>query len=358
MQREWVGFHEVPGILLVRLMSRCNEKCLFCMVADEIQQSADVDYQVAAQRIAAQPRGTQIEFFGGEPTIYPRFLDLLKVARSHGFYCSIATNLRIFHSEQFTRQVAELDASQIYVRTSIYGDSADLHDYYTSTRGSYQQTVRGIHNVVAAGFHSQVNIVILKQNVDRLSAIVQQVHDWGVPRVKFGNLIYLATCGDHAIPLSTVKPHLLAAVQLAEDLGLVVTVEKTPVCIINGRLDLMSTERLIYSSSRVFDDADTCRGCLVRRWCDGLDPDYAARYSFDGINRLTDIPEATIRSKSASLADPELMKMCCVEIPDATPDEVTAKVLLELSRRVKERHGDLAIFPRQYVRAAPQTATL
>ena len=138
MESEWVGFHEVPGILLVRLMSRCNERCVFCMVADEIEQSADLDYLAAADRITSQPAGTQIEFFGGEPTIYPRFLDLLTVARQHGYYCSVATNMRIFHSEAFTRRVASLDASQIYMRTSIYGDSVELHDRYTATRGSYR----------------------------------------------------------------------------------------------------------------------------------------------------------------------------------------------------------------------------
>ena len=54
---QWVGFHEVPGILLVRLMSRCNEKCLFCMVADEIALSDDLDYQeVADDDRARSPR--------------------------------------------------------------------------------------------------------------------------------------------------------------------------------------------------------------------------------------------------------------------------------------------------------------
>jgi pyruvate-formate lyase-activating enzyme len=348
---EWVGFHEVPGILLVRLMSRCNEKCLFCMVADEIVQSRDLDYEAAARRIASQPQGTQIEFFGGEPTIYPRFLDLLRVARASGYPCSIATNMRVFHSEAYTAKVAALDASRIYVRTSIYGHSAELHDYYTDTRGSYRQTVRGIANTVGAGFLTQVNVVILRHNVDRLVDITRQVHGWGVPRIKFGNLISLSTCGDHAVRLSQVRPQLLEAIRVAEDLGLTVTVEKTPTCVVDGRLDLMSTERTIYSSDRVFDDAGACGGCLVRRWCDGVDPDYVARYGFDGIRRLDDVPEAAVRFEPSELADLELLKMCCVRIPETVPDPATVASLAALSARVQERHGDLAVFPDRYVRA-------
>src|SRR5262245_1057462 len=145
---EWVGFVEVPGILMIRLMSRCNEKCLFCMVADEIAGSDDLNFQEAVARIASQPPGTLIEFFGGEPTIYPQFLDLLRETRQRGYPCSIATNLRIFHSRKFTRAVADLDATQIYIRTSIYGCDVALHDYYTATPGSYAQTLAGIHNIV------------------------------------------------------------------------------------------------------------------------------------------------------------------------------------------------------------------
>lgn len=348
MQKEWVGFHEIPGILLVRLMSRCNEKCLFCMVADEIEQSDDVDFQAAADKILAQPPGTQIEFFGGEPTIYPRFLDLLTLAREHGYYCSVATNLRVFHSRAFTDKVTALDPSRIYLRTSLYGDTAELHDYYTASPRSYQQTVQGIENIVTAGFLTQVNVVILKQNYERLGEMVRQVHAWGVPRIKFGSLIYLDTCLKHSVSLTDVQHPLGEAITLAESLGLSVSVEKTPACVIDGRLDLLSTERQVYSSNRVYDDEGACRGCLVRRWCDGLDPGYVRAFGFNGISRLHDVPRASVHPVPE---EPELLKMCCVEIPDTTPDDLLAAELLALSERIAARHGELAVFPRAYVRS-------
>jgi molybdenum cofactor biosynthesis enzyme MoaA len=346
-----VGFHEVPGILLVRLMSRCNEKCLFCMVADEIDRSEDLRYDDAVATILRQPPGTHVEFFGGEPTIYPRFLELLAVARSRGFACSIATNLRIFHSERFTRAVAALDPRWIYIRTSLYGDTPELHDYYTDTPGSYRQTVRGIRNIVRAGFDCQVNVVVLRENVDRLASIAEQVHAWGVPRIKFGNLISISTCADHAVPLAEVRPRLAEAVARAEALGLSVTVEKTPICVASGRIDLLSTERLIYHAERVFDDAGACGRCLVRRWCDGFDPDYVARFGFDGIERIDAVPRAAVARPSA---EPELLKMCCIEIDDGEPDETTLRRLYDLSVAAAERHGCLAVFPRAYV-AEPAT---
>ena len=354
---EWTGFYEVPGILLIRLMSRCNEKCVFCMVMDEIERSDDVVFEQAVARIEAQPPGTQIEFFGGEPTIYPRFLDLLRTARRLGHRCSIASNIRIFHSRTFTDQVAALDPTQIYIRTSIYGDTPELHDYYTAAPGSFAQTVRGLANIVAAGFPSQVNVVIMRENYRLLPRMAEAVHAWGVPRIKFGNLMSVDQCAAHAVALPDVRPFLIKAIERAERLGLAVTVEKTPVCIVDGRLDLMSTERVLYGAARVYDDAGACGGCLVRRWCDGLDPGYARQFGVAGLETLTSVPARVVRRRPDASHEPELLKMYCVEIADTPLDDPTLHGLERTWALVEEKHGILAVFPSSYLRKAAPAST-
>ena len=350
--QEWVGFIEVPGLLMLRLMSRCNEKCLFCMVEEEIQKSDDVDYQEAVHRIMAQPEGTRIEFFGGEPTIYPRFLDLIRLARERGHSCSIASNCRAFHSEKFTRAVAALDASQIYIRTSFYGDTPELHDYYTAIPGSFVQTVKGVKNIVAAGFRCQVNIVILKENVERLLQMTELIHSLQVPRIKFGNLIEVNSCRQHAVRLSEVSPHLKKALKRAEELGLTVTVEKTPICAASGRIDLMSTERDLGQWSRAFDDDGECGRCLVRRWCEGLDPDYVELFGYDGIARMNSVPRVVLKGTALESEEPEYLKTHCVEISEESLDENTTLALNDLLQKVQTRLGRLAVFPRKYVQSS------
>jgi molybdenum cofactor biosynthesis enzyme MoaA len=349
---EWTGFFEVPGILLLRLMSRCNEKCLFCMVADEIERSDDVQFDEAVRRIEAQPPGTQIEFFGGEPTIYPRFLDLLRIARQLGHPCSIASNIRIFHSRRFTDRVAELDPSQIYIRTSIYGDTPELHDYYTAAAGSFAQTLQGVKNIVAAGFPSQVNVVIMRGNYHLLPRFADAVHAWGVKRIKFGSLISVEQCAEHAVEMNDVRPFLCEAIDRAERLGLQVTVEKTPICVIDGRVDLLSTERVIYGSARTYDDAGPCGSCLVRRWCDGLDCGYARQFGTRGLQSVTTVPHAVVRRSQSGPFDPELLKTYCVEIDDEQLDELTMRELQDIWSRVNARHGVLAVFPSRFIRKA------
>ena len=339
----------LPNLLIVRLMSRCNNRCIFCMVDEEIHTSSDLPFEYAISAIEAQPITTKIEFFGGEPTIYPNFLKLLEFARHRGHECSLATHGRTFASERFTASVAELGTEHIYIRTSLYGDDAALHDSYTAVPKSFDQTVRGIRNVVSAGFRSQVNVVIMARNVDRLSEMTRLVHAWGVPRIKFSNLVNVDFCEREAVSLDVVAPRLQQAIALAEDLGLRVTVEKTPVCVAGGRLDLISTERLIGAWDRSHDDAGPCGQCLVRRWCDGVDPGYMPRFGSAGLEAVDMLPERAVQHALGTSAEPEFLKVHCVRLPANRDGDVSSEIGA-LGEEVDARLGMLAVIPDRFIR--------
>ena len=342
------AFIEMPGLLILRLMSRCNNRCIFCMVDEEIHTSNDVPFADAAAAIERQPPSAKIEFFGGEPTIYPRFLDLVALARGRGNPCSLATHGRTLASERFTAKLAALGTDHIYIRTSLYGHDAELHDSYTLISGSYAQTIKGIEHVVTAGFRSQVNVVIMARNVAHLDALTRLVHRLGVPRIKFSNLVNVAFCEHEAVPLDEVRPRLTRAVALAESLGLRVTVEKTPVCVAGGRLDLMSTERLIGAWARTHDDEGACGQCLVRRWCDGVDPEYVPRFGFTGLEAIRRVPARAVLQPVGAAADPEFLKVHCVRLPaDAGADAGPA--IEALAARVDARFGVLAVIPDRFI---------
>lgn len=340
-----------PGLLIVRLMSRCNNKCRFCMVDEEIDTSADVPFDDAIAAITAQPVTSRIEFFGGEPTIHPRFLELLEFARARGHECSIATHGRTFASRAFLQKVERLGAPHIYVRTSLYGDTPALHDFFTRVPESYRQTVRGISNLVRSGFRCQVNLVIMADNLGRLEAMTRAVHEWGVPRIKFSNLIDVAHCESQAISLTEVTPHLTRAIQVAEELGLYVTVEKTPICVAGARIDLMSTERLIGQWERRFDDEGTCRGCLVRRWCEGVDPGYQALLGFAGLQTLSTVPARAVPHHLDTPREPEFLRIHSVRLDDQAVNEELELRVSALAERVERRLGLLAIFPERFIAA-------
>jgi hypothetical protein len=234
------------------------------------------------------------------------------------------------------------------VRTSLYGHDAGLHDSYTLVPKSFAQTIAGIEHLVLAGFRSQVNVVIMARNVDHLLEMTRLVHALGVPRIKFSSLVNVAFCEREAVSLDRVRPRLADAVLLAESLGLRVTIEKTPVCVASGRLDLISTERLVGAWDRAWDDEGACGSCLVRRWCDGVDPDYVPRFGFAGLVPLGTLPARAVRASIDAPGEPEFLKVHCVRLP-ATAGPDRAPAIAALADQVERRLGLLAVVPDRFV---------
>jgi sulfatase maturation enzyme AslB (radical SAM superfamily) len=317
------------------------------MTSDEIASSDEVDYEEAVEAISRQAADSRVEFFGGEPTIHPRFLDLVEAARRRGHQCSMATNGRTLADGGFIRRLAKLGSDAIYIRTTVYGDTAEVHDAYTNVRGSYSETIQGVRNAVELGFKVQVNTVILERNHMHLATIADQVSGLGASHIKFGNLVDVDSCADHAVPMSRVSPHLIRAIDVSERHDLSVTVEKTPICAIAGRIDLVSTERDLGQWPREYDDAGECRSCLVRPWCDGLDPGYVSVFGFEGIRSLDKVPALAI--ERCSERTPEFLKTHCVRVERELLDEKTAEHLNIILKDVASQHGRLAVFASRYV---------
>ena len=88
---------------------------------------------VCARTAPIRPRvaGRIVQFSGGEPTIYPRFLDVLRMARELGFsHTQVATNGIQFTSLEFAEQCKEAGLHTLYLQFDGVCD-----DVYRRTRG-------------------------------------------------------------------------------------------------------------------------------------------------------------------------------------------------------------------------------
>jgi hypothetical protein len=90
-----------------------------------------------------------VQFSGGEPTIYPRFLDVLRLAKEMGFsHTQVATNGIKFTDPEFAQQCKEAGLHTLYLQFDGVCD-----DVYRRTRGEslWEKKLRCIENVKAAG---------------------------------------------------------------------------------------------------------------------------------------------------------------------------------------------------------------
>src|ERR1039458_4523598 len=86
-----------------------------------------------------------VQFSGGEPTIYPRFFDVLRMARDMGFsHLQVATNGLKFTDLEFAQQAKYAGLHTLYLQFDGVCD-----DVYRRTRGRslWEQKLQAIENV-------------------------------------------------------------------------------------------------------------------------------------------------------------------------------------------------------------------
>src|ERR1017187_455376 len=93
--------------------------------------------------------GRIVQFSGGEPTIYPRFLDALRLAKEMGFsHTQVATNGLKFTDLEFAEQCKEAGLHTLYLQ---FDGTCD--EVYRRTRGESlcEKKLQCIENVKKAG---------------------------------------------------------------------------------------------------------------------------------------------------------------------------------------------------------------
>lgn len=125
----------------------CNSACIFCaadlrtthkksMAFKDILKSFDF-YNVGC--------GDKVIINGGEPTLYPHLLDILRTADSRGAEVILFTNGRLLSrvevSENFLQYVSR-------VTIPLYSTTPHLHNLLTGTACGFEQTIDGIHNLL------------------------------------------------------------------------------------------------------------------------------------------------------------------------------------------------------------------
>ncbi len=143
------------GMANLDLTNRCNLTCPVCFANANAagylyEPSFDQVRRMLMALRAEQPvSGRIVQFSGGEPTIYPRFLDAVRLAKELGFsHIQAATNGIKFTDLEFAHQAKAAGLHTLYLQFDGVCD-----DIYARTRGEslYEKKLKCIENIRKAG---------------------------------------------------------------------------------------------------------------------------------------------------------------------------------------------------------------
>lgn len=136
---------------------RCNNRCLMCTNPDRPwpawDGSYDYDYQSIIARIEKQrdkiKSDDAVYLSGGEPTLHPRFLDILQYLDKNfpKQRVVLLSNGRRFVYKDFARRVLEIN-NNFEIDLSLHGPNSEIHDAITRAENSFAQAISGLTNLL------------------------------------------------------------------------------------------------------------------------------------------------------------------------------------------------------------------
>ncbi|MGO9219772.1 MAG: radical SAM protein [Streptosporangiaceae bacterium] len=135
---------------LVQIDERCNLHCAHCFVS-ATRRGTTMPYQqitdVLIPRLAAC-RVERVTLTGGEPTIHPQFLDVVRAFRDAGMAVGVCTNATTLDDQQIS---ALARIGGVHCNVSMDGFRPESHGRFRGDRDSFATTVATARALAASG---------------------------------------------------------------------------------------------------------------------------------------------------------------------------------------------------------------
>jgi MoaA/NifB/PqqE/SkfB family radical SAM enzyme len=282
----------------------CNCRCVVCPSSYITGASALTQAEMLTALTQAKSRGaTGAWLGGGEPTLHPALLPVIRRARALGFQrVRVQTNGMRLAYPAYAGSLADAGATEVSVLA--LGASAATHDAASRCPGSFDLMASGCGNARAHGLRLEVDTLVTRHSIPELGLIVERSAELGASAINLW-LVSLHGLADLALEkwvpsFVELRAPLQQALATAEARGMQARSYHTPPCVLDEsfrthyypanrwRLLVVAPRQAPFlaeaspmeGGSRV----DACASCAARGDCLGLRADYLRLHGVAGIS--------------------------------------------------------------------------
>jgi len=185
-----------PYRMDLALTYRCNNDCSHCYNLEHPSASSSSDGKLELSTLEWkqvlerlwQLGIPHIIFTGGEPTLRNDLPELIAHAESIGQITGLNTNARRLADPKFVETLVQ--AGLDHVQITLESSDPQIHDQMVRTKGAFQQTIKGIQNVLGTRLFLMTNTTMLRDNFQSLPATLDLLATLGVPTIGLNALIH------------------------------------------------------------------------------------------------------------------------------------------------------------------------
>ncbi len=226
---------------------------------------------------------------GGEPAQRPDFFKLLEKLIELDFCkVQVQTNGRLFLDKDFAERTVSMLGSRGEFFVSFHAPNEKLFEELSGVKGSFNETVLGLKNLIKLNAKIRTDTVIVKQNYEDLALIVDLLTALGVKGME---LIFVHPNGRAWVNRKRIVPRIEETVPFVKEAvvhglrhGTNVVITRYPFCVLDG----YEKHAVEFNYSEDFDNylnarvkGAECRQCKYFKNCPGIWANYLKLFSFE-----------------------------------------------------------------------------
>ncbi len=267
---------------------QCNSNCVMCPCSELSRKNgflSSAEYIKELLHYIPDYAG-YLTLTGGEPTLLKDdFFTVMKYIQETrpNTHFQLLTNGRAFGDYAFTKRFVECLPESIELGIPIYGYNECSHDSITQAKGSFKQTVVGIHNLLHYNIDVEIRIVLTKLNIDFIDKVAAYIIKY-LNGVRCVNLMGLELMGNAAknmdevwLPYDVMFQKAEKAIRLLIKHGMDVKLYNFPLCAVKKEYWVLCSKSI---SDYKIEYDDFCSSCQVKEICGGV---------FDSTKRMAKI---------------------------------------------------------------------
>ena len=181
--------YTAPMFPVWNITQACNLSCQHCY--QNAHRTPDADELTTEEKLnLIDQMGEEFvpfaAFAGGEPLVTPDLWKVLERCQRQGIHVTLATNGTLLTPEMCARLKA---ANVKYVEVSLDSIDPEVHDFFRGQARSWERTVQGIRNSVAAGIRTGMASCFTRQTAHTVDDVVKFALDLGCKTFSHFNFI-------------------------------------------------------------------------------------------------------------------------------------------------------------------------
>lgn len=257
--------------------SACSNRCIMCCQPPKNCDDSDHSFQKNLVLIASADADTDyVCITGGEPTLIgdKLFTYMHKIwDRMPDSEIHLLTNGRKFADIEYLTAFVKNVKGNMVLGIPLHSDNPIDHDYIAGAKGSFYETLKGLHNLGLLGFNIELRVILLQQNYQRLPKLAEFI-SLNLPFVSQVSIMGLEITGyaERRFQEVWIDPvfctnELTRTVAYLEQCRIQVRLFNIPLCLLPQQLWKYSCRSISNWKQTYFA---VCERCKVKEQCCGM----------------------------------------------------------------------------------------